>query len=443
MMTRPAARGTVPRLRHTGLRILLRRSAEEAQTLHAEAQWWVPDVIRARQWIWLQEILHVAWDTNSFYRERMAESGPPPLDPARFGRVPPLTREDLAAYAREIGIERWHGLRRTSGGSGGPAVSIPVDREAYGWYMAGTWRGFQWWGVEPGEPVALMLGSSRVPPVYALLARVKDRLINWRRFPVDAGFDDRTPRVLEDIERFHPSLLYGYPSAVHRLVRTIRVRGRRLTARLKAVVLTGEPLYVFQRQAIAETLECPVVEEYGSGELGSVAFECPHGTLHVTAENVFLETVPAESGGERVLATHLRNRVFPLIRYEIGDIGVIDAEACGCGRGLPTLRILGRDRDRLDDGRSRSLARPLVERCLGSLPEALRGSVRMVHPELGVVVLEVERTVGGVASLDRLADTVNEAFDPGWRVEVRPVDRFERLRSGKLPYFVLSAGRIS
>lgn len=443
MIAQRAARGTVLRLRHAGRRILLSRSAEEARILHAEAQWWASDILRARQWGWLQEMLQVAWDESPFYRRRLAQIGPPPIGPEAFRRVAPLTRQELATHAAEIGRARPRGLRRTSGGSGGAAVSIPLDRETYGWYVAGTWRGFQWWGVDPGAPIALLLGSSHVSPLHALLARAKDCVVNWRRYPVDAGFDDRTPQVLDGLERFQPALLYGYPSAVHRLVRTIRAQRRRPRVRPKAVVLTGEPLYVFQRQAIAETLECPVIEEYGSGELGSVAFECPHGTLHVTAEGVLLETVPAADGGERVLATHLRNRVFPLIRYEIGDIGVVDSEPCGCGRGLPTLRILGRDRDRLDGARSRSLARPLVERCLGALPADLQGRVRVVHPGAGVVVLDVERPASGtIGGLEGVAEAAREAFDPGWRIEVRLVDRFERVPSGKLPYF-LGAGQAS
>ncbi len=438
-MTAPVARGATLQLRHTGLRLLLRRWGNEAQALHTEAQWWAADILRARQWGWLQDILRAAWDTDEFYATRMAQSGPPPLDPARFRRIPPLTRRDLADQLRRTAAARRGGLTRTSGGSGGAAVSIPLDRETYAWYVAGTWRGFQWWGVEPGDPVALLLGRSQVSPVHALLARAKDRVINWHRFPVDPAFDDRAVGIIRAMERLRPALLYGYPSAVHRLVRAIRTEGLRLRARPKVVVLTGEPLYVFQRQALAETFGCPVVEEYGSGELGSVAFECPHGALHVTAENVYLETVPAESGGDRVLATQLRNRLAPLLRYEIGDIGVIDAESCACGRGLPTLRVLGRDRDRLERAGSRSLARPLVERFLGALPEALHGRVRIVHPAAGVLVVEVEAAPDAAERLGRLVEAARETFNAAWRIEVRPVKRFDRLPSGKLPYFALGA----
>jgi len=53
--------------------------------------------------------------------------------------------------------------------------------------------------------------------------------------------------------------------------------------------------------------------------------------------------------------TPLYNLAMPLIRYELGDHGVLSPDACGCGRTLPVLaRILGRSRNifRFVDGTS-------------------------------------------------------------------------------------------
>jgi phenylacetate-CoA ligase len=56
----------------------------------------------------------------------------------------------------------------------------------------------------------------------------------------------------------------------------------------------------------------------------------------------------------RVLVTDLHNFGMPFIRYENGDVAVIDPEPCGCGRGLPLLKYVeGRVEDvvHLPDGR--------------------------------------------------------------------------------------------
>ena len=60
-----------------------------------------------------------------------------------------------------------------------------------------------------------------------------------------------------------------------------------------------------------------------------------------------LGTVSPGSMGE-VVCTSLSNYAMPLIRYKLGDIGVLDDKKCECGITLPLLKsIEGRDDDLL------------------------------------------------------------------------------------------------
>jgi phenylacetate-CoA ligase len=46
------------------------------------------------------------------------------------------------------------------------------------------------------------------------------------------------------------------------------------------------------------------------------------------------------------VVTHLATGDFPFIRYRTGDVGILDAARCPCGRGLPLLReVQGRTTD--------------------------------------------------------------------------------------------------
>ncbi len=421
------------RLRALGCRLLLERAFPEAWAVHRRTQWCSADAVRDRQREWARAALEAAYRSSPSDRRRLEEAGWPTRGPEALDRMRPLPRAEAAAAARLRPL----GGRRASGGSGGAPLAVPVDRETYGWYVAGTWRGFAWWGIEPGDPVAVLLGGAGAA---SLVARAKDWALRWRRIPVDERFDGEAPAILDRIERFAPALIYGYPSAVHRLARIARDRGWRPRSRLRVVVLTGEPVYAFQRRAIEEALGCPTAEEYGSGELGCMAFECPHGTLHVAAESVLLEIVPPAgpwSGeGGLILATHLRNRRFPLIRYETGDLGLFVSGPCRCGRGLPAIRVLGRTRDRLIGARGAVPARPRLERFFGALPEHLRGRVRIAHGAAGAVVLQVERGLASPADLDRLAAAGRDVFHPEWHVQLAEVAQFARMPSGKLLYFL-------
>jgi phenylacetate-CoA ligase len=54
----------------------------------------------------------------------------------------------------------------------------------------------------------------------------------------------------------------------------------------------------------------------------------------------------APGGTGRLLVTHLRNALMPLIRYDTGDLAVAArAQACPCGRATPWVeRLVGRAR---------------------------------------------------------------------------------------------------
>ena len=104
------------------------------------------------------------------------------------------------------------------------------------------------------------------------------------------------------------------------------------------------------------------IDRYGSTEIGHMAGTCPHsGRYHVAADLVHLEIVgddarPVAAGTPgRIVATSFYNFATPFIRYDTGDIGVLAAEPCGCGRTLPVLEgILGCSRHifRFADGSS-------------------------------------------------------------------------------------------
>jgi phenylacetate-CoA ligase len=115
----------------------------------------------------------------------------------------------------------------------------------------------------------------------------------------------------------------------------------------------GAALVPSARRTITDAFRCRVLEDYGSAELGSIGCECAPGSgLHLFSDLFFIEFVrggarvgPGEVG--RLLVTDLTNRAMPLIRYDIGDIGLSLPGPCRCGRGTMRFKILGRVQDAL------------------------------------------------------------------------------------------------
>ncbi|MEM3549946.1 MAG: AMP-binding protein [Candidatus Bathyarchaeia archaeon] len=121
----------------------------------------------------------------------------------------------------------------------------------------------------------------------------------------------------------------------------------------RLIFMQGEVVTSHCREVVKKKFGGDLFETYGSVEFGSIAFECTeHFALHIITDNVYIELLDEEdepvSPGElgEIVVTGLHNYVMPLIRYRIGDLGVMTDEKCPCKRSWPLLKsIEGRSND--------------------------------------------------------------------------------------------------
>ena len=106
----------------------------------------------------------------------------------------------------------------------------------------------------------------------------------------------------------------------------------------------------WQEDLIARVFDCPVANEYGARDAGILAYTCPSGGIHITAENCIIEVLdpvtyePVPNGQSGMLAiTDLTNYVQPRLRYMLGDMGTLSTEECCCGRRLPLVPIIEKE----------------------------------------------------------------------------------------------------
>jgi phenylacetate-CoA ligase len=167
-------------------------------------------------------------------------------------------------------------------------------------------------------------------------------------------------RFVEAWRDNRPRLLNGYVEGVHEFAQ-FALEHRLALPRPTAVAVTASMLHPQQREFIQSVLGAPVYDCYRSAEVPWLAAECVFRSgLHVMADARRLEVIgpdglsaPPGTEGD-VVVSDLTNRVFPLLRYRIGDRSALLADACPCGRPLPLIQpISGRIADVLhgEDGR--------------------------------------------------------------------------------------------
>jgi phenylacetate-CoA ligase len=278
-----------------------------------------------------------------------------------LGKIPVVSKEAIQLDPKGFLSTRVAGpvSHKTTGGSTGQAVTILKNRDATAAERAAMWLGYGWFGVEIGDPAARFWGAPFATR-NRWMVRLADFAMHRIRFSAFAFGERDLESYWERCRRFRPGYLHGYVSMLTEFAAFLEAtnrNGRDLP--LKSIIATAEALSQPQRELLERVFGAPVQIEYGCGEVGPIAYECPQHSLHLMAENLYVEVLredgtPAAIGepGE-IVVTDLTNLAMPLIRYRLGDFGV-PGDPCSCGRGLPTLRqVWGRAYDFIEgpDGR--------------------------------------------------------------------------------------------
>ncbi|MGW9627798.1 phenylacetate--CoA ligase family protein [Microbacterium sp. NPDC055521] len=299
------------------------------------------------------ELVRYAASRSPLYRDRLAAVLEDDLtDPQVFARIPILEKEQLRDHYDEL-IADGSGVRRTkvarTGGSTGLPLKVLKDFSVRP--AALTWRLMGWWGVDPSDNSASV---ERLP--WSGMRRAVNTALWWptRKLNVDAGAMDEADlkRFADGIRRIRPTMLWGYAHSLHEFAMAVERNGWEVPSP-RAISSTAAPLTETQSDDIERILGAPVYETYRAAELSLIAGQCEvRRGMHIQADHKLLEVVddqgrPAPNGvaGE-IIVTDLLNRAQPMIRYRLGDVGVIDPEPCPCGRPFPVLKsLLGRSND--------------------------------------------------------------------------------------------------
>jgi phenylacetate-CoA ligase len=307
-----------------------------------------------------------------------------------------------------------------------------------------AWRRMGW---RPGEPLGpfWMLHGDSLPEASGF-GRLRRAARRWLTPPGEM-FDpfDNSPAVLDGwVERIRasgPDYFYGYGSVVTLLAYHLRNRGRTLD-RVRGVATTAEAMLPHARAVLQQA--CPratIIDIYGSREVPGVSAECRLGVAHVNSDLVHVEFLPdpRAQGGSRMVLTSLDNRIFPFIRYDIGDEGRPAETPCACGLPFPPYRFgPGRIIDSFVTPDGRILYSGPFEDLMFEVPGVRRYQYlqRSAEEVTLLVVPDVRFDGESRAALERTRIKGAELFGPRVRFEVRLVDGIPLTRSGKHLYMV-------
>lgn len=297
-----------------------------------------------------QEILEYHLQHNSYYKNFVGKSK---ID--NWNDVPVMTKKDfqkpLAERLSNDFTEKTIFKNKTSGSSGDPFI-FAKDKYAHAITWASIIYRFGWYGIDFNKSYQARFYGIPLDFIGYTKERLKDFLGQRYRFTIFDLSDAILEKVLLKFKQKKFDYINGYTSSIVLFAKFLQKKNIVLTdvcPSLKVCMVTSEMLFEEDKHLMEKQFGIPIVNEYGASELDLIAFQNPEGKWQVNAETLFVEILdeynqPVPNGTEgKIVITSLYNKAHPFIRYDIGDIGILDEKST---LNHPILKkLIGRTND--------------------------------------------------------------------------------------------------
>jgi phenylacetate-CoA ligase len=295
----------------------------------------------------VRKIIRNAFENQEFYHRLFKSSSLRPEDikcASDLNKIPIVSKVELKRLPIEKLIAnpfKASSLERiTTGGSTGQPFSIYINsREDY-WRKAIYLRANIKCGHRPRDKWVAV-----IDPQYSNTPSKLQRQLGlffrnvipmtWERSVIRKRLDELNVDVLD-----------GFPNALYMLAKDYRRIGLE-PLKPRIIFGSGELIDKTSIRFIEETFSAPYFDQFGCSEIDRSAWQCKQRqSYHIDIDSVITqfvddegeEVAPGEIG--EIVYTSLFNFAFPIIRYNVKDVGVPIDEKCPCGISLPLMKVV-------------------------------------------------------------------------------------------------------
>ncbi|ENA1802454.1 phenylacetate--CoA ligase family protein [Flavobacterium psychrophilum] len=256
-----------------------------------------------------------------------------------WNELPIMTKKDFQKPLAER-ISKGYTLKsiyinKTSGSSGNPFI-FAKDKYSHALTWASNIYRFKWYAIDFNTSCQARFYGIPLDIIGNKKERLKDFLKNSYRFTIFDLSDEILEKILFKFRKKKFDYINGYTSSIVLFAKFLQKKGIVLTTvcpTLKCCVVTSEMLFPEDKVLMEKQFGVKIINEYGASELDLIAFQNPNDEWQVNAETLFVEILDENNnalpyGKEgRVVITSLFNKAHPFIRYDIGDIGILDQKS--------------------------------------------------------------------------------------------------------------------
>ena len=142
--------------------------------------------------------------------------------------------------------------------------------------------------------------------------------------------NNKIQEIIQELVNFKPQVIRGYVSALYSIANILENSEIKLTD-LESVVTSAEYLPNGIWEYFERVFNCPIYNLYGGTEAPAIGVNSKENHNIIISEDLYFIEVLDENGndvkpGEQglITITDLYSKAMPLIRYQIGDMAIID-----------------------------------------------------------------------------------------------------------------------
>jgi phenylacetate-CoA ligase len=281
-----------------------------------------------------KEIVDYHLKNNSSYRELIGKTSF-----QNWNELPIMTKKDFQKPLNErlstgFSFKNVY-VNKTSGSSGDPFI-FAKDKFSHALTWANIINRFGWHGIDFNSSYQARFYGIPLDFIGNKKERFKDFLSNRFRFSIFDLSDVVLEGFLQQFKIKKFDYINGYTSSIVLFAKFLQQKNiilKNICPTLKVCIVTSEMLFEDDKILLEKQFGVPVVNEYGASELDLIAFQNPESEWQVNSETLFVEILDTNNnvlpyGKEgRVVITSLYNKAHPFIRYDIGDIGILDKKS--------------------------------------------------------------------------------------------------------------------
>jgi phenylacetate-CoA ligase len=277
----------------------------------------------------LQRIVQQARQNVPYYAEKLQDfPNDFPKSFADYRSLAPLDKATIKTRNNDLLSQEYNPAQliacATSGSTGEPTV-IYISQAANGWRLSSEQYYYALLGCRPGKRVARLYGGEVESKSNRLhFGQLKNWAFNRLYYDCLTLDEEYLLNAHAGFTRFAPDIIIAYSSAIYLLALTLERNGFRPKYPRQVILCAAEKLETYQRMVIERVFGVPIVERYGSRDVGQMAYQLPGQGRDFQTDRcsclIEPDGLPDENGLASVLVTTLRNPAMPLLRYRIDDL---------------------------------------------------------------------------------------------------------------------------